>query len=127
VCLAAARGAVLRRVGWNAEAKGLFGAPPIHVVIGDDAHTSVFSALQFLGLGHDRVLRVPTDAQGRMQSTEVAVSSPAVPAPRLRLRRRATSIPAPSIRSTRLPPQPGDPAPGSMSMAHSDSGRVRVR
>src|SRR5579862_5879370 len=37
VCLAAARGAVLRRVGWNAEANGLFGAPPIHVVIGDDA------------------------------------------------------------------------------------------
>jgi glutamate/tyrosine decarboxylase-like PLP-dependent enzyme len=72
VCLAAARGAVLRRVGWNAEANGLFGAPPIHVVIGDDAHTSVFSALQFLGLGHDRVLRVPTDTQGRMQAPEFA-------------------------------------------------------
>jgi glutamate/tyrosine decarboxylase-like PLP-dependent enzyme len=68
VCLAAARGAVLRRVGWNVEADGLFGAPPIHVLIGDDAHTSVFSALQFLGLGHDRVVRVATDAQGRMQA-----------------------------------------------------------
>jgi len=66
VCLAAARGAVLRRVGWNVEANGLFGAPPIHVLIGDDAHASVFSALQFLGLGHDRVLRIETDAQGRM-------------------------------------------------------------
>src|ERR1700760_1921165 len=66
VCLAAARGAVLRRVGWNAEANGLFGAPPIQVLIGDDAHTSVFSALQFLGLGHDRVMRVATDAQGRI-------------------------------------------------------------
>ena len=42
VCLAAARGAVLRRVGWNVEANGLFGAPSIHVLIGDDAHTSVF-------------------------------------------------------------------------------------
>ena len=72
VCLAAARGAVLRRVGWNAEANGLFGAPPINIVIGDDAHTSVFSALQFLGLGHDRVLRVPTDAQGRMQAPDFA-------------------------------------------------------
>ncbi len=67
VCLAAARGEVLLRQGWNADADGLFGAPPITVIIGDDAHTTVFSALQFLGLGHDRVVRVPTDAQGRMQ------------------------------------------------------------
>jgi glutamate/tyrosine decarboxylase-like PLP-dependent enzyme len=66
VCLAAARGAVLRRVGWDVEADGLFGAPPIRVLIGDDAHTSVFSALQFLGLGRDRVVRVATDCQGRM-------------------------------------------------------------
>jgi glutamate/tyrosine decarboxylase-like PLP-dependent enzyme len=66
VCLAAARGEVLRQAGWNADADGLFGAPPITVIIGDDAHATVFSALQFLGLGHDRVLRIPTDAQGRM-------------------------------------------------------------
>ena len=66
VCLAAARDEVLRKAGWNADADGLFGAPPITVLIGDDAHTTVFSALQFLGLGHDRVVRIPTDAQGRM-------------------------------------------------------------
>ncbi len=67
VCLAAARGEVLRRAGWDVEANGLFGAPPIRVLIGDDAHTSVFSALQFLGLGHDRVIRVATDAQGQVK------------------------------------------------------------
>lgn len=67
VCLAAARGEVLRRVGWDVERDGLFSAPPIHVVIGDEAHTTLFSALQFLGLGHDRVIRVATDDQGRMQ------------------------------------------------------------
>lgn len=67
VCLAAARGEVLRRVGWDAEKEGLFGAPPVYVVIGDEAHTTVFSALQFLGFGHDRVTRVATDDQGRMQ------------------------------------------------------------
>ena len=66
VCLAAARGEVLRRVGWDVEAKGLFGAPPIHVVIGEDAHATVFSALQFLGLGYERVTRVKTDEAGRM-------------------------------------------------------------
>lgn len=67
VCLAAARDEVLRNAGWNADADGLFGAPPITVLIGDDAHTTVFSALQFLGLGHDRVVRIATDTQGAMQ------------------------------------------------------------
>lgn len=66
VCLAAARSAVLQRAGWDVETDGLFGAPPIHVVIGDDAHTTVFAALQVLGLGHDRVIRVPTDEMGRV-------------------------------------------------------------
>jgi glutamate/tyrosine decarboxylase-like PLP-dependent enzyme len=44
------------------------------VLIGDDAHTSVFSALQFLGLGHDRVIRVATDAQGRIQAPAFAAA-----------------------------------------------------
>ena len=67
VALAAARSRVLREHGWDSDADGLFGAPEIHVFIGDDAHTSVFSALQFLGLGHDRVIRIDTDGEGRMQ------------------------------------------------------------
>lgn len=66
VGIAAARSEVLRRAGWDVEAKGLFGAPPIDVIIGDDAHTTVFSALQLLGLGYDRVVRVATDNAGRM-------------------------------------------------------------
>ena len=66
-CLAAARSAVLEAVGWDADRQGLFGAPPVKVIIGDDAHTTVFSALQFLGLGHDRVVRIPADEQGRMR------------------------------------------------------------
>ena len=53
-------------------ANGLFGAPPINVLIGDDAHTSVFSSLQFLGLGHNRVVRIATDAQGRMRPADFA-------------------------------------------------------
>lgn len=67
VALAAARSRVLSEHGWDSDADGLFGAPEIHVFIGDDAHTSVFSALQFLGLGHDRVIRIDTDGEGRMQ------------------------------------------------------------
>ncbi|WP_431862646.1 pyridoxal phosphate-dependent decarboxylase family protein [Azospirillum sp.] len=68
VGLAAARGEVLRRAGWDVEADGLFGAPPISVLIGEDAHATVFSALQFLGLGHNRVIRVPTTEQGAMDA-----------------------------------------------------------
>lgn len=66
VCLAAARGKVLNQAGWNADADGLFGAPPIHVYVGSDAHVAVFSALRYLGLGHNRVVRIPTDDAGRM-------------------------------------------------------------
>ncbi|MBL8545940.1 MAG: aspartate aminotransferase family protein [Hyphomonadaceae bacterium] len=66
-CLAAARGEVLRRVGWDVEADGLFGAPPVHVVLGEEAHSTVFSGLRYLGLGSKRVVRVPVTPQGLMQ------------------------------------------------------------
>ncbi len=65
--LAAARHALLQREGWDVEKQGLFGAPPITVVVGDEVHVSVLKALSLLGLGRDRVQRVPTDAQGRMR------------------------------------------------------------
>jgi glutamate/tyrosine decarboxylase-like PLP-dependent enzyme len=64
--LAAARHAVLKRAGWDVEADGLFGAPPITVIVGEDAHTTLFKSLGMLGLGRSRVVRVPVDGQGRM-------------------------------------------------------------
>jgi glutamate/tyrosine decarboxylase-like PLP-dependent enzyme len=66
--LAAARHAVLARAGWNVEADGLFGAPPINVVIGQEAHPSLLKSLGMLGLGRSRVVRVPVDGQGRMRA-----------------------------------------------------------
>ena len=68
VGLAAARHRVLDRVGWDVEARGLYGAPEITVVIGDEAHATLLTALQYLGLGRDRVTRIPTDEQGRMRA-----------------------------------------------------------
>jgi glutamate/tyrosine decarboxylase-like PLP-dependent enzyme len=65
--LAAARSALLARAGWNVEEDGLFGAPPVHVVVGDEVHVSLLKALSMLGLGRARVTRVPVDAQGRMR------------------------------------------------------------
>lgn len=66
VCLAAARSEVLRRIGWDVESDGLVGAPPVRVLIGADAHATVFSGLKYLGLGAKRVRTVATDAAGRM-------------------------------------------------------------
>jgi len=66
-CLAAARGEVLRRVGWDVEAQGLFGAPPIHVVLGEEAHSTIFSGLRYLGLGAKRVVSVAVDDNGAMR------------------------------------------------------------
>jgi len=66
-CLAAARSALLSRQGWNVEEQGLFGAPPISVIVGDEVHVSLLKALSLLGLGRSRVVRVPTDEQGRMR------------------------------------------------------------
>ncbi len=66
--LAAARHALLARAGWDADADGLFGAPPITVVVGEEAHASVLKALGMLGMGRKRVVRVPVDSQGRMRA-----------------------------------------------------------
>lgn len=65
-CLAAARHALLDRVGWNVEDDGLFGAPPITVIVGEEVHVSVLKALSMLGLGRNRTIRIPVDHQGRM-------------------------------------------------------------
>ena len=66
--LAAARHALLERQGWNVEADGLFGAPPLTVIIGDEAHPTLLKSLGLIGFGRNRVIRVPTDAQGRMRA-----------------------------------------------------------
>jgi glutamate/tyrosine decarboxylase-like PLP-dependent enzyme len=66
-CLAAARNHVLKQVDWDVEAHGLFAAPPVTVVLGEEAHASLYKVLSLLGLGRDRVFRVPADSQGRMR------------------------------------------------------------
>jgi glutamate/tyrosine decarboxylase-like PLP-dependent enzyme len=67
-CLAIARHVVLERAGWDVEARGLQGAPRVSVVIGDEAHASILTALRMLGLGTDTAIRIPVDGQGRMRA-----------------------------------------------------------
>jgi glutamate/tyrosine decarboxylase-like PLP-dependent enzyme len=77
--LAAARHAVLEGVGWDVEADGLFGAPPVTVIAGDEAHPALFKALGMLGMGRQRVVKVPVDGQGRMRAGEIPrITGPAV-------------------------------------------------
>jgi glutamate/tyrosine decarboxylase-like PLP-dependent enzyme len=65
--LASARHALLSRLDWDVEAKGLYGAPELRVVVGEEVHVTVLKALSLLGLGRERVIRVPTDQQGRLR------------------------------------------------------------
>src|SRR5258708_9740042 len=67
-CLAAARHGVLTQAGWDVEADGMFGAPPVTVVVGEEAHTTLFKSLGLAGFGRNRVVRVPVDKQGRMRA-----------------------------------------------------------
>jgi glutamate/tyrosine decarboxylase-like PLP-dependent enzyme len=78
-CIVAARHALLARMGWDVEAQGLFGAPPFAVVVGEEIHAAMRKALAMAGLGRDRVIRVPTDSQGRMRSADFpTLSAPAL-------------------------------------------------
>jgi glutamate/tyrosine decarboxylase-like PLP-dependent enzyme len=70
--LAAARTGVLLKAGWDPDADGLFGAPPVEVLMGADAHSSVFSSLQLIGFGYRRVTKVETDDDGRMRPQALA-------------------------------------------------------
>lgn len=71
-CLAAARGVMLAREGWDARADGLFGAPAIEVVVGEEVHVTVGRALRLIGLGESRVTRVAADANGAMDPAALA-------------------------------------------------------
>lgn len=65
--LLAARHALLKKVGWDVTEDGMFGAPPIQVVVGAEVHASVLKALSMAGFGKKRVTMVEADGQGRMR------------------------------------------------------------
>src|SRR3989440_4459672 len=67
-CLAAARHSVLSQTGWDVEADGMVGAPEVAVVVGEEAHPTLFKSLGLAGFGRNRVVRVPVDKQGRMRA-----------------------------------------------------------
>jgi glutamate/tyrosine decarboxylase-like PLP-dependent enzyme len=77
--LAAARHALMERAGWDVEARGLFGAPELRVFVGEEAHPTLHKALGLLGLGRERVTRLPVDAQGCIRADALpALDGPAI-------------------------------------------------
>jgi glutamate/tyrosine decarboxylase-like PLP-dependent enzyme len=75
--LAAARHTLLRKAGWDVEARGLFHAPEITVITGEEVHVSLLKALGLVGFGKERIIRVPSDGQGRVRAEKI----PATPGP----------------------------------------------
>jgi glutamate/tyrosine decarboxylase-like PLP-dependent enzyme len=70
--IAAGRRSVLAKRGWDVERKGLNGAPPVRVLVGEHAHATIFVALRLLGLGDENAIRVRTDDVGRMDPEALA-------------------------------------------------------
>jgi glutamate/tyrosine decarboxylase-like PLP-dependent enzyme len=78
--LAAARDHQLAQAGWDVQARGLYGAPELTVVVGENAHSTLIKALGLIGLGRDRVHVVPSDDQGRIRADRLPadVTAPAI-------------------------------------------------
>jgi len=70
--LACARHSVLRKAGWDVEADGLNGSPPIEICVNEESHYTIFTALRLLGLGSARIRKIPADEQGRMRADRLA-------------------------------------------------------
>jgi glutamate/tyrosine decarboxylase-like PLP-dependent enzyme len=66
-------------VGWDVERDGLFGAPEVTVIVGAEAHPTLFKALGVIGFGRARVVKVPVDGEGRMRAEEMPeISGPTI-------------------------------------------------
>ena len=77
--LAAARHAVLAKAGWDVGNQGLFGAPEITVIVGEEVHGSILKVLALLGFGREKLIRVPVDRQGRMRADDLpAIDGPTI-------------------------------------------------
>ena len=68
--LAAGRHQVLADAGWDVNAAGLTGAPPVRVLVGAERHDSVDLALRYLGLGAPTL--VAADGEGRIRPDALA-------------------------------------------------------
>lgn len=71
--LISGRNYLLNQLGCSVEKNGIFHAPEIKVVLGEAAHSTVYKALSMIGLGNERIYKVPCDQQGRMIYEQIPV------------------------------------------------------
>ena len=83
VGLAAARGEVLRRAGYDVEVAGLQGAPKVHIFLSDDAHVTNYAALRQLGFGEANFHKLPSDGAGLMRPDDLARAMARVQGPKI--------------------------------------------
>jgi glutamate/tyrosine decarboxylase-like PLP-dependent enzyme len=62
----AGRNSLLQKLGWDATQRGLFGAPPLRVLMSAQAHATVRKALAVLGIGSEQIEWLESDSQGRV-------------------------------------------------------------
>jgi glutamate/tyrosine decarboxylase-like PLP-dependent enzyme len=113
--LAAGRHAVLAAAGWDVEADGLAGAPPVTVLVGEEAHVTILSSLRMLGLGARRVVAVAADGQGRMRPDALAEALRRVEGPAI-VCAQAGNVSTGAF----------DPFPEIVSLAHARGAWVHV-
>jgi glutamate/tyrosine decarboxylase-like PLP-dependent enzyme len=114
--LAAARAAVLARAGWDLEADGLTGAPPLRVLVGAEAHATIYTALRYLGIGRRQVEVVPADQQGRMRADALRAALDGAAAGPVIVCAQAGNVNTGAF----------DPMPAIMEAAHQRGGWVHV-
>ena len=69
--IAAARHALLAGAGYDVERDGLWDAPRVNIVVGEEAHATIYAALRLLGMGANQHIPVAVDDQGRMITREL--------------------------------------------------------
>ena len=72
--LASARHALLAGLGWDVEAKGLYGAPPVRIIVNAERHATVDRAVRFLGMGQDSLVALPLGDDARLAPETLAAA-----------------------------------------------------
>src|SRR5262245_29518285 len=114
-CLASARHTVLDRAGWDVNRQGLFGAPPVRILVGADRHGTIDSAVRYLGLGLDSIVVIPADDQGRIDAEALAAELAQVDTPTI------VCLQAGEIHTGAF-----DPFPAAIEAAHAAGAWVHV-
>lgn len=83
ICLIVARDAVLKHAGYDIRKGGIFAAPPVTIVLGDEAHSTIYAALRYLGFGDANLARIAVDDQGRIIADDLAARLPAIKGPKI--------------------------------------------